>query len=132
LAVNQGFGVILSYPYYGEGIGTINAGMLVTRTTIEKNPKFVHQLVSTHAKATEYLQENAHEWLKRASAFGTPLEVLKKAQSNMELAWDMDQSFMRKTQALGQRMQALGVIENQPDYDQLFDLSFVRDLKKGR
>jgi NitT/TauT family transport system substrate-binding protein len=29
LAVNQGYGRILSYPYYDESVGTINAGMLV-------------------------------------------------------------------------------------------------------
>jgi NitT/TauT family transport system substrate-binding protein len=132
LAVDQGFGVILSYPYYGEGIGTINAGMLVERKTIEEKTALVQQLVSTHAKATEYLQANVHEWLKRASAFGTPLQVLKKAEPNMELSWDMDESFTRKAQALGERMQALGVIEKQPDYGRLFDLSFVRRIKQGR
>jgi NitT/TauT family transport system substrate-binding protein len=132
LAVDQGYGMILSYPYYGEGIGTINAGMLVERKTLEENPTLVHQLVSTHVKATEYLQGHVNEWLKRASVFGTPLEVLKRAQPNMELAWRMDQTFMRRTQALGERMQALGVIEKQPDYGRLFDLSFVRRVKQER
>ena len=38
IAVEQGYGRILSYPYYGEAIGSINAGMIVERETIEKNP----------------------------------------------------------------------------------------------
>ena len=126
LAVDQGFGEILSYPYYDESIGAINAGMLVRRETIEKKPELVQDLVNTHAQATKYLQAHPDEWLKRASSFGTDLRILEKAAPNMELAWDMDASFVRKARALGERMQALGVISGQPDYNGLFDLFFVK------
>ena len=129
LAVVQGYGTILSYPYYGESIGTINAGMLVRRETIDKRPESVYQLVLAHARATEYLRGHQGEWLKKASEFGTPLEVLKAAAPNMELAWEMDIAFVRKARALGQRMQALGVIDGQPDYERLFDLSFMEKIK---
>jgi NitT/TauT family transport system substrate-binding protein len=131
LSVHQGYGKILSYPYYGESIGTINAGMLVKRKTIEENPELVHQLVSAHARTTQYLQSHKDEWLKKASTFGTPLEILWKAAPNMELAWEMDEPFVKKTKTLGERMHALGVIEKQPDYEKLFDLSFVKKVKKS-
>lgn len=131
LAIDQGYGRILSYPYYGESIGTINAGMLVKRKTIEKNPNLVSMLVSTHARATEYLKTHPDAWLNRASAFGTPLPILKKAAPNMELAWKMDPAFIEKIRALGQRMAALGVIQSQPDYDQLVDLRFVKQVSAG-
>jgi NitT/TauT family transport system substrate-binding protein len=42
----------------------------------------------------------------------------------------MDQAFVEKARALGKRMQALKVIDRQPDYDQLFDLRFVRQLRR--
>ncbi len=129
LAVDQGYGSILSYPYYGESVGTINAGMLVRRTTIEKHPERVLELVSAHANATEYLKAHPDQWLRRAAEFGTPLPILRKAAPNMELAWFMDDDFIARARALGQRMQALGVIQQQPDYDKLFDLSFVRKAK---
>lgn len=132
LAVHQGYGKILSYPYFGESIGTINAGMLVKRKTIEKNPELVYQLVMAHARATQYLNSHRDEWLKKASTFGTPLNILRGAAPNMELAWEMDESFVRKTKALGERMQALGVIEKQPDYEKLFDLSFVRKVRESQ
>jgi NitT/TauT family transport system substrate-binding protein len=130
LAVDQGYGEILSYPYYDESVGTINAGMLVRRETIEKNPELVLELVTAHARATEYLQSHADVWLKRASLFGTDLRILEKAAPNMELAWKMDSDFVTKARALGEKMQALGVIKKQPDYDALFDLSFVKKVKK--
>jgi len=126
LAVQQGYGRILSYPYFSEAIGTINAGMLVRRDSIEKEPGTVFQLVLAHAKATIHLKAHPGEWLKRAAGFGTRIEVLAAAAPNMELAWEIDAAFIGKVRALGTRMQALGMIDRQPDYDRLFDLSFVR------
>jgi NitT/TauT family transport system substrate-binding protein len=128
--VDQGYGEILSYPYFNESIGTINAGMLVRRETIEKNPELVLELVTAHARATEYLQAHPDVWLKRASLFGADLRILEKAAPNMEPAWKMDSDFVGKVRALGERMQALGVIKKQPDYDALFDLSFVKKITK--
>jgi len=129
LAVDQGYGAILSYPYYGESIGTINAGMMVTRKSALERPEFVERLVLHHAQATEYLRTHPEEWLTKASTFGTPLQVLERAAPNMELAWKMDQAFIRKARALGERMQALGVIGKQPEYEELFDLSFVMKVR---
>ena len=82
-----------------------------------------------HAKATEYLNTHKTEWLTRASQFGVTLNILKKAEPNMELAWQMDASFVRRVRALGERMQALGIINRQPEYDRLIDLSFVSRVK---
>jgi len=128
LAKVQGYGTILSYPYYEESIGSINAGMLVRRDMLEKHPERVYTLVLAHARATEFLKAHPDEWLKKASEFGTPLEVLKEARPNMELVWHMDESFVEKAKSLGERMQTLGVINNQPDYEALFDLSFTKQI----
>ena len=37
LAVREGYGRVLAYPYYEDSVGTINAGMLTTRENIEKH-----------------------------------------------------------------------------------------------
>jgi NitT/TauT family transport system substrate-binding protein len=68
--------------------------------------------------------------LEKSTAFGTPLDVLQKASANMELAWRMDEAFVQRARELGKRMEALGVIDRQPDFDQLFDLTFVRKIEK--
>jgi NitT/TauT family transport system substrate-binding protein len=125
LAVTQGYGRILSYPYFDDSVGTINAAMIVTRSGIEMRPGMVAELVLAHARATDYLTGHPNEWLKRAAEFGTPIEVLNVAAPNMELAWEMDEAFIQRAEALGARMQQLGMIDRQPDYDRLFDLSFV-------
>ncbi len=129
IAVVEGYGRILSYPYYDDSIGAINAGMLVRRETIEKNPNLVLRLITAHARATEYLKKNPQEWLVKASEFGTPLKVLEQASSNMELEWKMDESYIKRAMALGERMKTLGLIDRQPNYEKLFDLSFVRRIQ---
>lgn len=129
LAVEKGYGKILSHPYYEGSVGTINAGMLVTRGRLDTYRERVYRLIKAHAQATLYLQRHPEEWLHRAARFGTAVSVLRKAAPNMELAWDMDETFVRQTRALGQRMEALGMIERQPDYDQLFDLSLVARVR---
>jgi NitT/TauT family transport system substrate-binding protein len=105
--------------------------MLVTREMIEKDPGRVATLVRAHVLSTRYLVENQPVWLGKAAAFGTPLPVLEKAASNIELAWDMDVDFIRKVQSLGERMQSLGIIQKQPDYTALVDLSFVQAVKQS-
>jgi NitT/TauT family transport system substrate-binding protein len=130
LAVNQGYGRILSYPYFADSIGTINAGMLVRRASIEDHPERVAQLVLAHARATRFLMEHQDAWLDKAAGFGTGMQVLTEALPNMELAWEMDDAFIQKAKALGSRMQALGTIQRQPDYDALFDVSFVRQARE--
>lgn len=130
-AVALGLGRILTHPYYDQSVGTINAGMLVTREMIEKDPGRVAALVRAHVLSTRYLMENQPVWLGKAAAFGTPLPVLEKAASNIELAWEMDVDFIRKVQSLGERMQSLGIIQKQPDYTALVDLSFVQAVKRS-
>lgn len=129
LAVEEGYGRILAYPYYDDSVGTINAGMLVTRKSIERHPEKVLALVKAHAQATRFLQQHPDQWLDRAAGFGTRRSVLVKASHNMELAWEMDAAFVERAKALGARMQALKVIDRQPDYGQLFDLKFVQQVK---
>lgn len=128
LATTAGYGRILSYPYFDESIGSINAGMLVRRETIETAPDRVMALVRAHAEATRHLRGHPDEWLSHAVEFGTELEILQAAAPNMELAWEMDERFVQRARALGARMHALGMIEREPDYDRLFDRTFVERL----
>ena len=129
LAVTEGYGRILAYPYFDDSVGTINAGMLVTRRTIDQRPDIVLQLVRAHAQATQFLNRHPDQWLDKAATFGTQRAVLDRAAPNIELAWEMNAAFVERVKALGKRMQALKVIERQPDYDQLIDLRFVQHIK---
>ena len=47
----------------------------------------------------------------------------------MILAWEINDDYIRHAKALGERMQALGMIDRQPDWAALFDTSFVEQAK---
>lgn len=130
LAIADGYGRVLSYPYYGEGVGTINAGMLTTKYQVENNRQEIQKLVTAHARSTEYLKANQKEWLTMSSEFGTDPKVLEIAADNMELAWDMDEEYIMQAANLTERMKDLGMIEEIPHMDALFDLSFVEQARK--
>ena len=131
LAVHQGYGRILSYPYFEDAFSTINAGLIVTARTIEENPRLVADLVSAHARATLYLAQDPDQWLEIASSFGTPKQVWQKAAPNIELAWKIDAAYIENAKNLGQRMLSLGLINKEPDYTKLFDTSFVEEFEKS-
>lgn len=127
----NGSGEILTYPYYGDSIGTINGAMITTREMIEKQPRLIEEIVRAHAHATEYLIKNHREWLDMASAFGADRNVLEEASKNMILAWDMDDKYIKSTKSLALRMKDLGIIEKEPDWDTFFDLRFVEKARKS-
>jgi len=136
IASLDGYGEILSYPYYSESIGTINGGMITTRDMIAKHRDLVQAAVTAHARASEYLTAHHDEWLKRSEEFGNRPDVLRESAKNMVLAWEINDDYIRHAKALGERMQALGMIDRQPDWKALFDTSFVeqarRDIAKER
>ena len=130
LAVTKGYGRILAYPYYDESIGAINAGMMTTRDQIEKNPELIQQLVTAQARATMHFNTHPDEWLAMAEKFGTQRDVLDVSADNIELTWDMNQKYIEQATVLAQRMKELGVIDEIPNMEELFDLRFVEQARK--
>ncbi len=131
LAVSQGYGRILTYPYYGDNIGTINAGMITTKDKIENDREKIQALVTAHAETTQHLNQNSDEWLTFAETFGTSRDVLEIAEPNMELVWDIDDDYIENTRNLAIEMYELGMINEIPDIDAMFDLSFVEEARKS-
>lgn len=129
-AVLKSYGRVLSYPYFDDSISTINAGMIVTEDTIKNNPELVQALVNAHMKATDYLQENQDVWFEKSYEFGTTKEIMEISSQNIELCGDIDEAFIQHTRNLAQKMKELGIINEVPDVDAMFDLSFLENAKK--
>ena len=130
MAEMNGTGKVLAYPYFGDAIGTINAGMLTTREMIKKNPQKIQDLVNAHVQATEYLKANPEAWFSKAKSFGLEEGLVRKAAQNIELSWDMDDAFLRHAQNLALRMKELGIIERVPDLNAFIDTQFVKSARK--
>ncbi|PHV71247.1 aliphatic sulfonates ABC transporter substrate-binding protein [Sporanaerobium hydrogeniformans] len=129
-AVKEGFGRILSYPYFDDSIGTINAAMIVTEDMIKENPGKVQKLVNAHIAATEYENKNRDAWLEKAASFGTDKALLEVSADNIELGWEIDEMYIQNAKNLAEQMLQLGMIDNIPDIDAMFDLSFIQQAKK--
>ena len=107
--------------------------MIVRRDSVEKNPERVMEMLRAHRKATEQCMSDKAFWLETSSKmFGVELDVLRDAADNMELVWDMDDTFMKQLSALGKRMLELGIIKKEPDYNALVDRRFVDALRQGQ
>ena len=126
VAEHEGYGRILSFPYFDEGVGAINAAMITTRDMVENEPERVQALVDMHIASTRYLLETPDAWLETASAFGTDMDVLNISAENIELFYDIDEAFIAQTERLAQEMHLMGVIPHVPDVAALFDLRFIK------
>lgn len=125
------YGRVLAYPYFDETIGPINAGLLVRRDVLEKNPEKIGELIAAHVQATKALEADQSLWLNEASElFGIELRILEAAAPNMELAWDMDDTFMRQLKTLGSRLKDLGSIDQEPDYEALVYRGLLEQAKE--
>lgn len=130
LAVADGYGEILAYPYYDESIGTINAAWITTQKMIEEQPEMIQALVNANTYASLYLMQNTDQWLEQAMEFGVKAEIFHESIQNIMLAWEMDEDVMRKVKTLAERMEALGMIRAQPDWDLLFNTAFVAQARR--
>jgi len=131
IAVSEGYGKILSYPYFNDNIGSINAVMITTKSQTEKYPDKIQTLVTAHKDATKYLIDNKEQWIQKASKFGTATNVLQLAAPNMDIAWDIPQEMIIQTENLANEMLVLGIIEEVPDIAGMFDLTFINKIKQS-
>lgn len=125
IAETDGYGKVLEYPYYDESVGYINAAMITTEKEIKENPEKIQALVDMHIQASKYYMEHQEEWIQKAAEFGTEEKYLTKSTENIQLSWDIDAQTREKVKKLAERMKELGMIENVPDIDALFDVSFL-------
>ncbi|MDO9573395.1 MAG: ABC transporter substrate-binding protein [Candidatus Contubernalis sp.] len=130
IAVKEGYGEILSYPYYEDFIGTINAAWITSQEMIKKEPELIQKIVSANARAVEYLRENPDEWMNHSEQFGFDREVMEISFSNIMLTWDLDEETISRVKKLGQRMLEMGLIEKEPDWELFFDISFVERTRE--
>lgn len=130
IAVKNGVGTVLSYPYFNDSIGPINAGILVRRDWVQQHPEAVATLVKAHVRATQHYQQDKAAWIRNAAQFGNDPAVLELAASNIELAWNMDATFLQQLTRLGEKMKDLGMITNLPDWSTLVAPQFVAEAQR--
>ena len=81
--------------------------------------------VDAHVKATDMLMNDTDAWIEKSVEFGNDKTTLDYAVDNMELFYEIDDEFIEHTKNLAQKMYELGLIDNVPDVEQMFDTSFI-------
>jgi NitT/TauT family transport system substrate-binding protein len=130
IAVSEDYGRILLYPEGEEGFGIINSAMITTKDKIENEPEVIQKLVTAHVKATDRLILDRDKWLDQAAEFGIDRKILDLSVNNIQLFWDIDESYLKSVEQLAKRMKAQGLISEIPDIEAMFDLSFIKNAEK--
>lgn len=121
----QGYGTILSYPYFEESFGTLNSAMIVTTDKINQHPEVIQALVDAHIATTKAYQEDTDIWLEKSLSFGVDANIQERAMQNIELTWDIDEKVIMQTQNLADRMLDLKMIDHRVNVRDLFDTRFI-------
>lgn len=114
---------------YETPIGAANIALYVSGSQIKENPELVQSLVTTHAKATELMDADHAEWLKRlVDTFGVDQEVAEKAGENVWLRWGIDDTYTQQISALASEMKEHAQIDVLPETSSFVDTSFVSQV----
>lgn len=130
IAMEDGYGEVLEYPYYDDSIGYINAAMITTDKEIKEDPELVQRMVDMHVESTKYLMDHKDEWIDMSAKFGTEKKYLEKSTENIDLTWDITPKTIEEVKKLAERMKEMDMIDKVPDVDAMFDLTFLDNAKK--
>lgn len=130
IAMTDGYGKVLVYPYYDDSIGYINAAMITTEDEIKENPEKVQEMVNMHVESTKYLMNHKEEWIDKAVEFGTDKKYISKSTENIDLTYDITDQTIKQVKNLAERMKEQKIIDNVPDIDKMFDLTFLEKAKE--
>ena len=122
---------MLSDPYLDDCSGTSNDAMIVTGDKIAKPPEQGQALVDAHVQAAQSMTEAQDAWLDLAASFGTDRDLLETSAENIELCWDIDDTYIQNTENLAQQMLKLGLIDHIPDIEAMFDLTFLDKARQS-
>jgi NitT/TauT family transport system substrate-binding protein len=129
VALLRGSSHVVLHPY-DTPMGKINIVFGTSRALLEREPELCRTLVATHARATDYLDQNRGEWAKATTkAWGAKREAVDLAIQNIALRWRLDNAYVAQARVLGEQLELLRQIKRQPDYDTFFAPAFTRALE---
>lgn len=131
LAISEGYGRILSYPY-DTPIGSLNSILATSKTMAEKNPQLVQAVVCAQMKANAHMQANQDEWVDTGrKLFGFDTKVTKASMVNIGIGWELTDEYVASFKAMGKALVDLKIIDKQPDYAAMLDQRFYKVAKGG-
>jgi NitT/TauT family transport system substrate-binding protein len=128
VALLRGRSHVVLHPYETP-MGKINIVFGTSQSMLDREPMLCRTLVATHAKATDYLKANPHEWARATTkAWGAKLEAVELAIENISLRWQLDEAYIAQARVLGQQLLELRQIKQLPNYETFIVPAFTREL----
>jgi len=131
VAMLRGRSNIVAYPY-DTPMGKINIVFGTSQALLDRDPELCRTMVATHARATDHLRRNPGEWARATTkAWGAKLAAVELAIKNIDLRWGLDEAYVRQAQVLGEELQRLRQVKQQPAYETFIAPHFAREIGKG-
>ncbi|MCD0421753.1 NrtA/SsuA/CpmA family ABC transporter substrate-binding protein [Rubrivivax sp. JA1024] len=128
ISLASGVGKIVEYPY-STPTGSLNMVLTTRRELIEKDPELVRTLLKVHRKASEYAMSNRDAFVEMAmQKLGQQKPSIEKAAPNVELTWNIDDTFLKQANYYGTQMLEKKQIRQLPDYKSFIDPSLVKAI----
>jgi len=131
VSLATGVGKIVEYPY-GTEMGALNMIFGAHRDTLADRPELVTVILDIHRQASEYAMANPEAMVDMAvMKLGQDRAAIELSAPNVELTWNFGETELTQSKTYAQHMLELNQIQALPDFDQLFDTSFVNALAQG-
>ncbi len=129
IAIHQGFGRLLKYPY-DAGYKSINGVVVTTRRFLTENRPAVKAMLRAFVIATDMLKNDAVRYQEVGRAmFRQPDAVVQMALKNTVLSYSVD---VKAVEAMMEWQLRLGQIKKKPRLDQWMDLSVLKEVLAER
>lgn len=123
-AFQEGYGKIISYPYVDD-IGYGNMVMATTQEKIDENSDWLQEIVNVNYQVMEMSAPLENYGLSSAEALGLNPEGISLENDNYQWCWDMEEEYVMFTRNLCNYLYQMGIFDEIPDMNQLFDFSFL-------
>lgn len=130
VSLASGIGKIVEYPY-GTEMGALNMIFGAHRDTLGERPELVDVILDIHRQASEYAMANPAAMVEMAvMKLGQDRAAIELSAPNVELTWKFGDTELTQSRTYAQHMMELNQIQTLPDFNTLFDTSFVQSLEQ--
>ncbi len=129
ISLANGTGKIVEYPYSTK-TGSLNMVLTTSQKIVDEQPDLIRTLLKIHRAASEYAMATRPAFIEMAAQkLGQKRDSIEKAAPNVELTWNMDETFIAQARYYGLQMRERKQIrELPPDYEKFLNTKFVREL----
>ena len=130
IALEDGFGKVIDYK--SDERVSLNTAIIATEENIKDNPEKMRELMDKHVKSTNHLMMSKEDRINKAAEFGIDKKYLEKSIDNIELSTDISPEMIEEVKKLAEEMKEIGMIDNIPNIENMFELSMLENSMMKR